>query len=358
MKRICFFSTGFAFNRLIRMRYYESIMPSNVEMFLFTTDKYAGKEKESYQHEWNLKRTKVVVGKYDKNIFLGFRKFCMKNKIDRVINIGNWQACFLIALSTFLTKTDYIMNIFGDIIAEHHSFREKISRNILFYMNVLLSKKTIFNDVAEYNKYRKVFGNKIKYLPATVNTSLFVPKSKNLARKRLKLPVKRKIVLFVGRIDYQKGSDILIDVIKKNPDVLFVAVGRLIDPNFKKLLHNKQKNLIHYEKKSSEELVDFYNAADIGFFVQRFIGGGLGLTSEECLSCGTPAVNRHWKGVIRSPALFAIPVDKPEANKTIKEFFEKSEKERQELKRIARDYAMRHYSDKTWKNRYIRHYLD
>ena len=36
---------GFAFNRLNRLKYYEKIFSEETELYLFTTDKYKGKEK-------------------------------------------------------------------------------------------------------------------------------------------------------------------------------------------------------------------------------------------------------------------------------------------------------------------------
>jgi len=92
MKKICFFSVGFAFNRLVRMRFYEKIFPKNVEMFLFTTNKYEGREKEKYQYKWDLKRTKIITAEYHPlKLPFALRKFCIENEIDRVINIGNWR---------------------------------------------------------------------------------------------------------------------------------------------------------------------------------------------------------------------------------------------------------------------------
>jgi len=356
-KRICFFSTGFAFNRLVRMRFYEKIFPKNVEIFLFTTDKYKGKEKEHYQYEWELIRTKVIIEEYS-TFFLPvkLRKFCKGNKIDRIINIGNWMSCLLLMISTFGLKTKYVMNIFGDITAKIHTIREKVIRRTLFYPLLLFSKTTVFNDLFDYNKYKKIFGEKIKYIPAPVNTDLFKSKDKKKARKKLKLPLNKKIVIFVGRIDYTKGSDILIEVIKRNKDILFVVIGRLVDENFAKL-KKKAKNIDYYEKKSSKELVDYYNAADLGFFVQRIEGGGLGLTSEECLACGVPAVNRKWKGELPSLALITVSVDADESDKAIKNFFKKSKEEREKLRKIAREFIEKNYSDNIWKYDYIKSYL-
>src|SRR3989344_4667457 len=107
IKKICFFSGGFAFNRLNRMRFYEKALPKNVDIFLVTTDRWHGKGKEAYQFEWSgLKRTKIITLKYNWTLPLQLKKFCRENKIDRIINIGNRVAMVLFLPLTLFTKKD------------------------------------------------------------------------------------------------------------------------------------------------------------------------------------------------------------------------------------------------------------
>lgn len=363
MKKICFFSVGFAFNRLVRMRFYEKIFPKDIEMFLFTTNKYKGREKEFYQHKWDLKRTKIITAKYHPlKLPFTLRKFCMENKIDRVINIGNWRGSVNSLIASSSSKTGYIMNIFGDIVDEEKSFILNSINMLLFYLLILASKKTIFNDYADYKKHKKLFrlfkqGNKIKYLPAPVNTNLFIPKDRQSCRKELFLPKNKKIILFVGRVDYGRGSDILIDLIKLNKDVLFIVIGRLMDKNFEKL---KALNVIFFEKKSSEELVDYYNAADLGLFLHRKYRGGLGLVVEESLSCGIPAITPVRQLPKYSESLFQtpFPLNSNKINLFISKFFKMPAKKRKELGKIARKFAEENYSDDAWKDSYSHFYLD
>ena len=64
IKKIAFFSTGFAFNRQVRMKFYEKIFPKDIDIYLFTTDKYLGKEIENYQFKGDLKKTKRITIPY------------------------------------------------------------------------------------------------------------------------------------------------------------------------------------------------------------------------------------------------------------------------------------------------------
>lgn len=361
VKKICFFSSGFAFNRLRRMWFYEKIFPKDVEIFLFTTNKYKGKEKENYQYKWDLKRTKIVTVDY--NPFkLGFtlRKFCKENDIDRVINIGNYFGSSFSLIATIFTKTDYLLNKNGALNRYDRPLVVHWMRILWLWLLILFSKKTILVDRGDYQRQKKIWkfflqpGNKFQYLAAPVNTGLFRPKNKKDVRKRLKLPLKKKIVIFVGRVTIGKGSKALIELIKRNKDIFFIVIGRLVDKEFLEL---KGNNFIYYEKKNSKELLDFYNAADIGFFLHTSPGGGLGMTTEESLACGVPAVVPIRKDMKQSPSIIQIPPDIEESDVSVKNFFKLSEKKKRELSKIARIHAKKYYSYNALKYDYCQVYL-
>ena len=81
------------------------------------------------------------------------------------------------------------------------------------------------------------------------------------------------------------------------------------------------------------------------------------MTTAECMACGVPAINRKREGIPQSPALFKTEVNIEKTNNEIKHFFSKSEKERQKLRKLAREYAEKYYSQAAWKERYISYHL-
>jgi glycosyltransferase involved in cell wall biosynthesis len=347
-KNICFFSPGFAFNRLNRLKYYEKSFPKATKIFLFTTDKFKGKEKESYQYPWGgLERTKVIVGNY--NFFLPWdlRKFLRKNKVDRITNLGAFESCFILFLSTLLLKTKYFLNHYEAFSLLGESKLKFYFKKSFFTFLMLFSEKTILNDLGEINDFNKIkkfipfFNFKLNYLPVPVDSKIFYPKDKKSCRKKLGLPKNQNIVIFVGRVTYGKCSDILIKLIESNPDILFIVIGRMMDKNFNKL---KSKNYIYFNKKNSKELADYYNSADLGFFLHRQINAGLGLTTEESLSSGTPSIVPHRPGIKKISGLFQINVSFKEANKTIRNFFKLSLKERESMSKNVRKFILEDYS--------------
>ncbi|MEK6844015.1 MAG: glycosyltransferase family 4 protein [Nanoarchaeota archaeon] len=380
-KKICFFSAGFAFNRLNRMRFYEKALPKDTEIYLFTTDRWHDKE-DSYQFEWSgLKRTKIFVAKYNSTLPLQLRKFCRDNKIDTLVNIGNRASIALFLFASLFSKTRYIFNMMGWVPKGREMIKDKIPREIwdylFFYIFLIFANKVASVDNGVYQRFIgknkplffRLFNKKAVYLPAPVDTDLFYLKDKKSARKKLGLPLNKKIVIFVGRINPNKCGDILVELIKRNRNILFVVIGRSLLKEFDNL---KAKNLIYFNKKNPEELVDYYNAADISFLLMRLRASGLGQTTEESLACGLPAISREMEGVDKTPALIQIPPQKiiytkliydfsygvKESEKALKKYFKKSKKERLEISKAAREYALKNYSHKVWAEPHTKAYLE
>ena len=357
IKNICFFSTSFAFNRFNRMKYYEKIFPKEIKMFLFTTDRYEGSSRV-YAGKWDLKRTRVKQVKYRSlGVVKDLRRFCKENKIDTVINLGMANSAYVILLATLFSKTEFIVNIMNVFRPQSQSKFKEWLNFFTFYPLVLFSKRAIFVDYYDSKRVKKLLwkSKDIKFIPAPTDTKVFKVNSKKAARKKLGLPQNKKIVIFVGRLNYAKGTDLLMGLVKRNKEILFLAIGKAIYEPFKKF---KAKNLIHFPNKTSEELVDYYNSADLGFFTQRLYGSGLGQTTQEAMACGVPSINRNWKGLIESSALFLIPIGQDFADNVLKDFFKKSKKEKDALRVTARKFIEKNYSGDTLKNKYLNYYLN
>jgi len=121
--------------------------------------------------------------------------------------------------------------------------------------------------------------SKVIYNPINLNEWLLIEKEK--ARKKLKIPLNKKIALFVGRPDYSKGFDLFIEIAKSMPEILFIAI------TFPKAKIN-QKNIICLNAMPWLKLNEYYNAADIILFPSRF--EGFGFVTIEALALNKPVV--------------------------------------------------------------------
>lgn len=137
------------------------------------------------------------------------------------------------------------------------------------------------------NKFKTLFPkfkSKIflcNYYPIDIN--LFKPRNKIKLRKKYKIPLNKKIILFSAQdiSDYRKGYKYFLDIVtnlKNNNDIFFLSIGK----NFNE--SDDLKNLRHLNFMSHEKISEIYSLADI--FICTSIIDNLPLTILEALSSG------------------------------------------------------------------------
>ncbi|MFA5249189.1 MAG: glycosyltransferase family 4 protein [Candidatus Paceibacterota bacterium] len=158
--------------------------------------------------------------------------------------------------------------------------------------------------VSDYTK-RKIVENygvrasKISVVPNAVDASIYL--SNDFQPMALKKQGK-KIVLFVGRLTFQKGPDYFLRAAQKvlniDPDVYFVLSGsgdmerQLIEESARMGISDK---VIFAGFLRGDDLVRLYKAADL--YVMPSVSEPFGLTSLESLASGTPILVSRQSGV-------------------------------------------------------------
>ncbi len=124
---------------------------------------------------------------------------------------------------------------------------------------------TICEDTSEEIKryYRLSYPDVI---PLGVDTGIFFPGDKAAERKELGLPQEGKIALYVGRIEYAKGFDILTEAARANPEVTFVIVAP-------RSVNVAGRNVVVREKIAHETTAKYYRAADFLVHPSRYESG-------------------------------------------------------------------------------------
>lgn len=131
----------------------------------------------------------------------------------------------------------------------------------------------------------------IRRIPNSVDTKLFCYGDRLAARKSLKLPLDKKLILFVSETiaNKRKGFHLLEAALANasSQEVMLCSVGKLTDnnPNF----HN------FGNIDDDEHLVDIYRAADL--FVLPSLEDNLPNVVVEALCCGTPVVGFEIGGM-------------------------------------------------------------
>lgn len=202
-------------------------------------------------------------------------------------------------LSRLLHKP-YLISVHGCLEEERLKARS-IFKNLFlkFFGRSLLNNAsfliaTSVNEIPAYQKFG-VPKSKIKLIAHGVNKSEFstqVPKEKCL--KHFKLPPKKIVVTYLGRIHQIKGLDMLVEAAVQinNPEIHFVIAGP--DDGYlatlKRLIKEKgmEKKITLWHGCFGEERAQLFKASDI--FVYPSYSEGFSLGILEAASVGLPMV--------------------------------------------------------------------
>jgi glycosyltransferase involved in cell wall biosynthesis len=135
-------------------------------------------------------------------------------------------------------------------------------------------------------------------IPNCIDTSVFRPLDKKEIRKRLRLPVDKKLVLFAGANtqDPRKGFDFFKQALEKlgttSSEIEVLILGKANPSAFENF-----PLPVHYLGKitAAEDMADAYNAADL--IVVPSLEDNLPNTIMEAMACGTPAAGFATGGI-------------------------------------------------------------
>ena len=158
--------------------------------------------------------------------------------------------------------------------------------------------------INRFPESKKQIDRKVHIIPMGIDTNLF--KKINIDKKFRKYK-NNKILLFIGRLNKQKGVHILIKslpyIIKNNNNIKLLIIG---EGEYKKTLEaliNKlrlQKFVELLGPKPHEELVNYYNLADIFILpsITTKIGTeAFGLVLVEAMACKTCVIGSSSGGI-------------------------------------------------------------
>lgn len=128
------------------------------------------------------------------------------------------------------------------------------------------------------------------YIPNIIDSELYVPKDKEASRKKLGLPLDKKLVLFgaIGaKTDPRKGYEYLSKAIEKIKAEEIAAVTFGGKTKGTQTIENTEYHNFGFIN-DDQVLTDLYSAADV--MVVPSLQEAYGKTVGEAMSCGTPVV--------------------------------------------------------------------
>ena len=130
-----------------------------------------------------------------------------------------------------------------------------------------------------------------------------IPGKREEMRRKLGIPQDANVVLTVRRLVYKNGVDTLLDcakiAVKKNPKIIFLAVGKGPDLESVRLQAAQLGISANFRLAgfvSDADLPFYYNLADF-FVLPSKSGEGLPLVAMEAMACGLPVVATDVGGI-------------------------------------------------------------
>lgn len=205
---------------------------------------------------------------------------------------------FLIAKAL---RTSIVIKVQGSDVNRHTKYyirRKMISYTLRNSKKVIAVSKALKERMIEIS----VPEDKIIVISNGVDTSLFKPMDKEECRKKMGLPLNKKIILFIGNLVPVKGVDFLVEAFYKVSDtikdLILVIVG---DGHKKQTLWEKTKKLglekrINFVSKQSHNTIPLWiNSCDV--FCLPSLSEGCPNVILEAIACGKPIVASNVGGI-------------------------------------------------------------
>ena len=151
-------------------------------------------------------------------------------------------------------------------------------------------------------------GFKPKVIHNGVDTDIFNPFNvcSKKARAKLSLPKNKKLILWIGRLDPDKGLHILIKalplIVKERNDILVVVKGRAINKRYFEWINalteilGVRKYIIYRTGWTPNiKMIYYYRATDV--YVHTSFSEGFSLTLLEAMASGVPVVGNNASSI-------------------------------------------------------------
>ena len=219
-------------------------------------------------------------------------------KFDMILATWAYPDSFGAALVSHALKKPLVIKVHGSDVnlSSKYLLRRKMisyafkkAEKIIAVSNALKEKIISFG----------IPGEKVEIIQNGINTELFKPMDKVECRKKLSLPLDKKIVLFVGNLEKVKGVDILLDAVKNLPEdihLVIVGNGSLMKNAIRITQDAELTNRISFiGSRPHNEIPAWMNASDVFCLPSR--NEGCPNVVLEALACDVPIVASKVGGI-------------------------------------------------------------
>jgi len=232
-------------------------------------------------------------------IYAPFLYFSVSKRNAKII-LDNFDFTILYAMFRFSKKRPIIVKVHHgtpNYLDSYEGLKGFFSRIYKLFLKLILilSSKTVDMHIAVSHKVKQelikdyhVPSERIVVIPNGIDIEKFRPRNKLFARKKLNLPLNKKIVLFVGHDLERKGFYLALKIVELLkyfiPDIMFIVVTS--PKNTKKI--GKWKWIKVVNELPLDQLSLLYNSSDVLLFPSKY--ESFCLVAIEAIASGCPAV--------------------------------------------------------------------
>jgi len=251
------------------------------------------------------------LGHFSKSLI---KKLKEENSVDNKIiyNISSMRHLLFYSVAYNLKNNPLVIQNHGEATAY---FKNKINRGLkkLFYLAQVPIEKRVFKNVDiffildnDLIEYIPKSNRNIKIIKSTtgVDENIFKSIDKTEAKKILDWDTSKKHILYVGRLNYTKRTDLLISIHKEfqlngRKDIEIVFAGTEKDDILYK--EAEKAGIRIYPKILMTELYKYLSAADVYVLPDyaddmKFLG--IGMLPVQAMLCNTPVVGYSLKNYV------------------------------------------------------------
>lgn len=244
-------------------------------------------------------------GDYSRSLLRSLNKE-IKKKVPTIIHVTSFRHLLFYIIAHKLKKYPLVVQNNGESSAIYKVKISKGIKRLLYLLHLLLGKRAFKNIDMLY-----ILDERIKeYLPETnavirkqtlgVMPERFVPLPKNEAKQLLGLDPTKKYLLYVGKLNYTKRPDILIDIYRDlkqtRRDLELLILGAQKDDPLYTIAVDAGATVLGIIPHT--EIYKYLSASDV-YILSKYstehVFGGIGLLPVEALLCNTPVIGESLK---------------------------------------------------------------
>ncbi len=168
--------------------------------------------------------------------------------------------------------------------------------SILLFLSFLVGNEFIVVDELNYRRYLKMYPwlkKKMRIIPISIETGKFGRTDKSRAREKFGISPNRKVALFVGRLEYEKNVEFILDCYSEiNEDQnyqLFIVGTGTRERELKEMARPLGDRIVFMGELRNDELPELYTCADVLILTSFFEGSPT--VVKEALCSGVPVLS-------------------------------------------------------------------